>query len=116
LLPDLAFDPEVAFMIEMKAGKDGFAHALMKRPDGTADYMRYQPTQCGQCCRWICRTPDQDAIGMAFPCTSGVEGYAAEKKKGLVVNLDGGKSWRRSPDDGDAGHGVDARARGPLSS
>jgi hypothetical protein len=94
LKPDLAFDPEVAMMIDMQSGKDGFAHALLKRPDGTADYMRYRPDQCGQCCRWICRTPDQDAIGMAFPCTSGVEGYTAEKSKGLVVELDGQKSWR----------------------
>ncbi len=94
LKSDLAFDPEVAMMIDMKAGKDGFAHALLKRPDGTSDYMRYRPEQCGQCCRWICRTPDQDAIGMAFPSTSEVEGHTAEKKKGLVVVLEGQKSWR----------------------
>jgi Domain of unknown function (DUF4432) len=94
LKPDLAFDPEVAMMIDMQAGTDGFAHALLKRPDGTADYMRYRPAQCGQCVRWICRTPDQDAIGIAFPSTSEVEGYSAEKKKGLYAVVDGGKSWR----------------------
>ncbi len=94
LKPELTFDPEVAMMIDMRAGADGFAHALLRRPDGTADYMRYRPDQCSQCVRWICRTPDQDAIGMAFPSTSEVEGYSAEKKKGLFVNLDGGKTWR----------------------
>jgi hypothetical protein len=94
LKPGLGFDPEVAMMIDMKAGKDGFAHALLQRPDGTSDYMRYRPDQCSQCCRWICRTPDQDAIGMAFPATSEVEGYTAEKKKGLYVALEGQKSWR----------------------
>ncbi len=94
LTPGLAFDPEVAMMIDMKADRHGFAHALFKRPDGTADYMRYRPGQCGQCCRWICRTPDQDAIGMAFPSTSGVEGFTAEKQKGLVIKVDGGASWR----------------------
>lgn len=94
LKPGLGFDPEVAMMIDMKAGRDGFAHALFRRPDGTSDYMRYRPEQCSQCCRWICRTPDQDAMAVAFPCTSGVEGYTAEKAKGLVVNVDGGKSWR----------------------
>jgi hypothetical protein len=31
---------------------------------------------------------------MAFPSTSEVEGYTAEKKKGFFVNLDGGKTWR----------------------
>jgi hypothetical protein len=94
LKPDLAFDPEVAMMIDMKAGKDGFAHALLKRPDGTSDYMRYRPEQCGQCVRWICRTPDQDAIGMAFPATSGVEGYSIEKKAGRHAVVEGGAAWR----------------------
>ena len=94
LKPDLAFDPEVAMMIDMKADKNGFAHALLKRPDGTSDYMRYRPEQCGECCRWICRTPDQDAIGMAFPATSGVEGFTIEKKAGRYVLLEGGKTWR----------------------
>ncbi|NMD08991.1 MAG: DUF4432 domain-containing protein, partial [Phyllobacteriaceae bacterium] len=94
LRPDLAFDPEVAFSIDMMAGSDGFAHALLRRPDGTSDYMRYRPEQCGRCIRWICRTPDQDAIGMAFPSTSEVEGYSAEKKKGFFVDLPGGQTWR----------------------
>jgi hypothetical protein len=94
LKPGLAFDPEVAMMIDMRAGKDGFAHALLKRPDGTADYMRYRLDQCSQCVRWICRTPDQDAIGMAFPATSGVEGFSIEKKAGRYVVVDGGASWR----------------------
>jgi hypothetical protein len=94
LKTELAFDPEVAMMIDMKAGKDGFAHALMKHTDGTSDYMRYRPDQCGQCVRWICRTPDQDAIGMAFPATSGVEGATIEKKAGRYVTVEGGKSWR----------------------
>jgi hypothetical protein len=67
---------------------------LQRRPDGTADYIRYRPEQTAKCIRWICRTPDQDAIGMAFPSTSEVEGYAAEKKKGFVVSLEGGASWR----------------------
>lgn len=94
LRPDLAFDPEVAFSIDMEPGADGFAHALQRRPDGTSDYIRYRPEQTARCIRWICRTPDQDAIGMAFPSTSETEGYTAEKKKGNVVSVGGGASWR----------------------
>jgi hypothetical protein len=94
LSPDLAFDPEVVFTIDMQADRDGFAHALQKRPDGSADYIRYRPSQAPMCIRWICRTPDQDAIGIAFPSTSEVEGYTAEKAKGQVISLEGGKAWR----------------------
>ena len=43
--------------------------------------------------RWICRTPDQDGLGLAFPATAEVEGFTAEKFKGNIVKLDGKKSW-----------------------
>lgn len=94
LRPGLGFDPEVVFSIDMKADADGFAHALLRRPDGHADYIRYRPDQASHCNRWICRTPDQDAIGMAFPSTAGVLGYKVEKEKGNVRVLQGGESWR----------------------
>ncbi len=92
--PDLAFDPEVVFEIDMKTDEAGFAHALQARPDGTADYIRFSPTQAPMCMRWICRTPDQDGLGMAFPATSGVEGYTVEKAKGRGIVLEGGDTWR----------------------
>ncbi len=94
LRPDLAFDPEVVFEIDMTADADGFAYAIQKHPDGTADYVRCRPDQAPLCTRWICRTPDQDGLGIAFPSTSGVEGYTAEKAKGRVETVEGGATWR----------------------
>lgn len=94
LKPGLGFDPEVVFEIDMTSDETGFAHALQKHPDGTADYVRCRPDQAPLCTRWICRTPDQDGLGIAFPSTSGVEGYTAEKAKGRVVSVDAGDSWR----------------------
>ncbi|MCG6884358.1 MAG: DUF4432 family protein [Silicimonas sp.] len=94
LEPGLTFDPEAVFEIDMKADADGYARALQKHPDGTSDYVRYRPSQAPLCMRWICRTPDQDGIGVAFPATSGVEGYRVEKQKGRVVTLAGGSDWR----------------------
>ena len=38
-------------------------------PDGTADYIRHQPQELDHGVRWICRTPDQDALGMVLPET-----------------------------------------------
>lgn len=94
LKPGLAFDPEVVFEIDMNSDADGFAHALQKHPDGTADYVRCRPDQAPLCTRWICRTPDQDGLGIAFPSTSGVEGYTAEKAKGRVETVKSGETWR----------------------
>ena len=93
LSADQAFDPEVVFTIDMMADDDGMAHAIQKRPDGTADYIGFYPAQAPICSRWVCRTPDQDGLGIAFPSTSEVEGYTAEKAKGQVVELDGGQTW-----------------------
>jgi len=93
LKPGMAFDPEIVFTIDMEADSEGFVHALQKRPDGTADYIRYRGGDASTCIRWICRTPDQDAIGMAFPATAETEGYTAEKAKGDMVALAGGKRW-----------------------
>lgn len=94
LKPELAFDPEIVFSIDMQSGDDGIAVALQKHPDGTADFLSYQPSQAPICMRWICRTPDQDGLGLAFPSTSEVEGYSAEKAKGQVVELAGGQIWQ----------------------
>lgn len=93
LKPGMGFDPEIVFTIDMQEDADGFAHAVQKRPDGTSDYIRYRPSEAPKCVRWICRTPDQDAIGMAFPATAETEGYTVEKQKGNLVSVDGGASW-----------------------
>jgi len=91
--PALAFDPEVVFSIDMTADEDGLAHAMQRHPDGSADYIAYRPSQAPLCMRWICRTPDQAGLGLAFPSTSEVEGYTAEKAKGHGVALAGGGVW-----------------------
>ena len=91
--PALAFDPEVVFSIDMLADAAGKAHAMQRHPAGSADYISYQPSQAPICMRWVCRTPDQDGLGIAFPSTSEVEGHTAEKAKGQVVELGGGEIW-----------------------
>ena len=87
LKPGLAFDPEVVFFIDYQADADGSAHTMQVHPDGTADYIRHQPSQLDHGVRWICRTPDQDALGMVLPATAQSEGYSAEKAKGNVKLL-----------------------------
>ena len=94
--PDLPFDPEVVFSIDMKADAEGWAHALQRHADGSADFISYDAQTCPLAGRWICWMDDQQGLGIAFPTTSGVEGYLAEKAKGRVVELPGHSNWRAS--------------------
>jgi hypothetical protein len=90
LAPGLPFDPEVVFYIDYLADGDGWAHSLQVHPDGSADWLRHRPDQLDKGVRWICRTPDQDALGLCLPATAEPEGYKAEKAKGNVRTLAAG--------------------------
>jgi hypothetical protein len=96
LKPGLAFDPEVVFFIDYLADGDGWAHTMQVHPDGSADYIAHRPGELDKGVRWICRTPDQDALGMVLPSTAEPEGYNAEKAKGNVKSLDAGASYHCS--------------------
>ena len=89
LEPGMVYDPEVVFYLDYLADKDGWAHTMQVHPDGSADILRHRPEQLDHGVRWICRTVDQEALGME-PCTAEVEGFHAEKKKGNVRSLPGG--------------------------
>jgi len=91
--PGQSYDPEMVLFLKYQAGEDGWARTLQGHPDGTADIVRHRPDQLDHCVRWICRTPDQDAIGVE-PCTAEVEGFSAEKAKGNVRSLPGGESFQ----------------------
>jgi len=90
LVPGLAFDPEVVFFIDYLTDASGWAHSMQVHPDGSADYVAHRPAQLDHGVRWICRTPDQDALGLCLPATAEPEGYHAEKAKGNLKTLPGG--------------------------
>jgi hypothetical protein len=100
LSPTLAFDPEVVFFIDYAADQAGWAHSMQVHPDGSADYIRHRPAQLDHGVRWICRTPDQDALGIVLPSTAESEGYSAEKAKGHVKVLEAGGVWHCEMDAG----------------
>ena len=94
LTPELVFDPEVVFNIDYLADEDGWAHTLQVHPGGTADYLSHQPATLDVGVRWICRTPDQDALGMILPATAGPEGYTVEKAKGNLKTVPAQGTWQ----------------------
>ena len=98
LSPDKAFDPEVVFSIDYAADGDGWAHSMQVHPNGdsaeaTADYVRHRVDSLAVGVRWICRTPDKDALGLVLPATAEPEGYTAEKVKGNVRTLKAGETF-----------------------
>jgi hypothetical protein len=93
LKPDLAFDPEIVLNIDYLADADGWAHSLQVHPNGSADYICHRPEQLDTGVRWICRTADQDALGIILPATAEPEGYIAEKAKGNIKTIAAGGSF-----------------------
>ncbi|MDE0312936.1 MAG: winged helix-turn-helix domain-containing protein, partial [Caldilineaceae bacterium] len=90
----MTFVPELVFSIDYDADEKGWAHTLQVHPDGGADYVRHRPEQLPIGVRWICRTPDKDALGLVLPSTAEPEGRSAELAKGNVRELEGGGEWR----------------------
>ena len=90
----LVCDPEVVLSIDCLADDAGWAMSLQLLPDGTADFVRHRPSQLAHGVRWISRTPDQDCLGLLLPATAETEGLTAERRKGNVISLGGGETFR----------------------
>ncbi len=94
LSPGLAYDPEAVLTLQYRADADGRAHSMLVHPDGYASWISHRPSQLPKGVRWISRTADQDCIGIVLPATAEPEGYTAEKKKGNILTLAGGRKIR----------------------
>jgi hypothetical protein len=92
LSPEMKYDPEVVLFVDYEADADGWAHSLQIHPDGSADVVRHRTDQLGRSGRWICRTPDQDALGIE-PGTAEGTGFNSEKAKGNVKYLNAGEQF-----------------------
>lgn len=89
--PEDEYNPEIVFYIKnLKADASGRTHMMQKHPDGTADYISYDPSDLDHTARWFLKHEDQKVIGMALPATCDPEGYTAEKEKGNVRTLEAG--------------------------
>jgi len=90
---DDEYRPEIVFFIQSPStDEDGKCHYMQVHPDGSADYVGYRPDNLDHATRWIVRTKDQEALGIALPATCDPEGYTAEKKKGNIKTLEGKSS------------------------
>lgn len=92
--PAHAYDPEIVIDIDFEPGPGGKAFSRQIHPDGSMDYIEFDPEVFSRTIRWICRTPDQDALGMALPSTTGGSGRKADMAAGRYVDVAGGGEWR----------------------
>jgi hypothetical protein len=88
--PGMNYDPEVVFYIDYLTDEKGWSHSMQVHPEGYADYISHRPDQLDHGVRWICRTADQQALGLVEAATAEPEGYSAEKEKGNVKVLPAG--------------------------
>ncbi len=93
--PEDEYKPEIVFFIQSPStDKNGRCHYMQVHPDGSADYVGYRPDELDHAARWIVRTKDQEALGIALPATCDPEGYTAEKRKGNIKTVEGFGSVR----------------------
>ncbi|MFT9846582.1 DUF4432 family protein [Aneurinibacillus sp. REN35] len=87
ITPELILDPELVAFYTYKSDEMGWAHSLQCHPDGYASYVKHRPSELEHVTRWMVRTEDEQALGLALPATAQPEGYAAEKKKNNIKIL-----------------------------
>ncbi len=81
------YDPELCTWIRYKADKNGWAHAMQVMPDKDACYVGFDAQKLPYALRWVCRTGDEDGIGIALPTTGNHLGTAYQKKHGLYNTI-----------------------------
>lgn len=87
------YDPEQVFYIKgAKRGADGLVHYMMRRREGDAFSIAWDPEIMPHTIRWVLSNSDQRVAAFAMPATCEPEGYTAEKRKGHVRALAGGAS------------------------
>jgi hypothetical protein len=82
------YNPEVVMFIKNpKIDENNLTHYLQVNPNGTSDYVSYNPKIFDHASRWIVRNKNQEALGIALPGTADAEGYLKEKEKGNIKQI-----------------------------
>lgn len=83
-MTESAIDPEIVFAMDCRSDVSGWAHAMQRHADGTADFISHRPDELPCAVRWMTRNGDLDALGLMLPATAEADGHAAEKAKGHI--------------------------------
>lgn len=81
------YDPEICTDMRVIGDEHNWAHALQVMPDGDACYVGFRRDELPNALRWVCRTGDEDGIGIALPNTGNHKGYTWNKKHGFLRTI-----------------------------
>jgi hypothetical protein len=88
-----AYDPEQVFYISgLRTDAAGNTHIMLRRPEGDAFVVSYDPRALPHLVRWVLYNADQQVAALALPSTCEPEGYLAESRKGNVRSLAPGQT------------------------
>lgn len=92
------YDPEMCINYRYETDEDGWAHSLMELPEGGSYYVAWDATKAPYALRWLCRTGDEDGVGIAVPSTGTNRGSSYQREHGHFNTLEPGESdvlrWR----------------------
>jgi hypothetical protein len=86
-------EPEFVKTLSVPAGPDSWSHSVQRLPDGSADFVSWQPESLPYAVRWITRATERQAMGFALPSTAGPEGREAARQSGDLLYLARGQSF-----------------------
>lgn len=81
------YDPEMCTSIKYLGDAQGWGHAMEVMPDGDACYVGFDTGRLPYALRWVCRTGDEDGIGIALPTTGTSHSTRYQKEQGLYNTL-----------------------------
>ena len=88
-----AYNPEQVFYISgLRTDAAGKTYVMLRRPEGDAFLVSYDPRELPHLVRWVLYNADQQVSALALPSTCEPEGYLAEKRKGNVRSLAPGQT------------------------
>lgn len=85
-------DPELCVNYRYLADADGWAHAMMVLPDGSACYVSWDAALAPYALRWFCRTGDEDGVGIALPSTGTCHSTTYQREHGHFNTLESGRT------------------------
>lgn len=81
------YDPEICVNYKYRSDERGWAHALQVMPGGDSCYVGFRTAELPYALRWVCRTGDEDGLGIALPSTGDHQGTTHQKANGLFNTI-----------------------------